>query len=55
MNQLGSVLFTLSALAAFTRPSTGSLINADIANWATVTGASCFSVAGLMQLYERPS
>ena len=55
VNQLGSVLFMLSALVAFTRPSTGSLINADIANWATVIGASCFSAAGLLQLYERPS
>jgi hypothetical protein len=54
VNQLGSVLFMVSALAAYTRPATGSLINADIANWATLTGASCFSLGGLLQLYERP-
>ncbi|MFH9712717.1 hypothetical protein ACH4MW_23605 [Streptomyces luteogriseus] len=54
VNQLGSVLFMLSALVAFTRPSTGSLINADIADWATLTGASCFSLGGLLQLYEHP-
>ncbi|MXM65735.1 hypothetical protein GR925_20345 [Streptomyces sp. HUCO-GS316] len=54
VNQLGSVLFMVSALAAFTRPATGSLVNADIANWATLTGASCFSLGGLLQLYERP-
>ncbi|MFE7274197.1 hypothetical protein [Streptomyces sp. NPDC057623] len=54
VNQLGSVLFMISALAAFTRPSTGSLINADIANWATLIGASCFSLGGLLQIYERP-
>jgi hypothetical protein len=54
VNQLGSVLFMLSALVAFTRPSTGSPINADIADWATLTGASCFSLGGLLQLYEHP-
>lgn len=54
VNQLGSVLFMLSALVAFTRPSTGSLINAAIADWATLTGASCFSLGGLLQLYEHP-
>ncbi|MBB4713738.1 hypothetical protein BJ965_003620 [Streptomyces luteogriseus] len=54
VNQLGSVLFMVSALVAFTRPSTGSLINAAIADWATLTGASCFSLGGLLQLYEHP-
>ncbi|MGC4996744.1 MULTISPECIES: hypothetical protein [unclassified Streptomyces] len=54
VNQLGSVLFMVSALAAFTRPATGSLANADIANWGTLTGALCFSVAGLLQLGEHP-
>ncbi|MFF8477092.1 hypothetical protein [Streptomyces sp. NPDC015414] len=54
VNQLGSVLFMVSALTAFTRPATGSLVNADIANWGTLTGALCFSVAGVLQLRERP-
>ncbi|MEU9593813.1 hypothetical protein AB0D84_29440 [Streptomyces sp. NPDC048193] len=54
VNQLGSVLFMASALAAYTRPATGSLLNADVANWATLGGASCFSLGGLLQLYERP-
>ncbi|WMD03058.1 hypothetical protein [Streptomyces sp. FXY-T5] len=54
VNQLGSVLFMLSALVAFTRPSTGGPINAAIADWATLTGASCFSLGGLLQLYEHP-
>ncbi|MCU7820628.1 hypothetical protein [Kitasatospora sp. DSM 101779] len=54
VNQLGSVLFMVSALAAFTKPSTGSLVNADIANWGTLTGALCFSVGGVLQLFERP-
>ncbi|MEV4561209.1 hypothetical protein AB0K51_30035 [Kitasatospora sp. NPDC049285] len=54
VNQLGSVLFMVSALAAFTRPATGSLVNADIANWGTLLGALCFSVGGVLQLVERP-
>ncbi|WP_432018078.1 hypothetical protein [Streptomyces sp. 1222.5] len=54
VNQLGSVLFMASALAAYTRPATGSPVNADIANWGTLTGALCFSLAGVLQLYEHP-
>lgn len=54
VNQLGSVLFMVSALAAFIRPSTGSLINVTIANWGTLIGALCFSVAGALQVFERP-
>ncbi|MFC7258614.1 hypothetical protein [Streptomyces lutosisoli] len=54
INQFGSVLFLISALAAFTRPATESLVNADIANWGTLTGALCFSVGGVLQFFERP-
>lgn len=54
VNQIGSVLFMASALAAFTRPATGSQINADIANWGTLTGALCFSAGGLLQHREHP-
>ncbi|MEU9161286.1 hypothetical protein AB0D29_13565 [Streptomyces sp. NPDC048424] len=54
VNQLGAVLFMVSALAAFTRPATGSLVNADIANWGTLAGALCFSVGGVLQAFERP-
>ncbi|MHB9860540.1 hypothetical protein [Streptomyces sp. YIM S03343] len=54
VNQFGSVLFMVSALAAYTRPATGSLINADIANWGTLVGALCFSAGGVLQLYEHP-
>jgi hypothetical protein len=53
-NQLGSVLFMVSALAAFTRPDTGSLVNVDISNWGTFAGALCFSIGGLLQYFERP-
>lgn len=54
VNQLGSVLFMVSALAAYTRPATGSQINATIANWTTLLGASGFSAGGFLQLGERP-
>ncbi|WP_435209962.1 hypothetical protein [Streptomyces sp. bgisy034] len=54
VNQLGSVLFMISAIAAFTRPTTGSQINADIANWTTFLGAACFSAGGVLQHFERP-
>ncbi|MER5933797.1 hypothetical protein [Streptomyces sp. NPDC002054] len=54
VNQLGSVLFMLSALAAFTRPATGSPVNIDIANWGTLAGALCFSIGGVVQFFERP-
>jgi hypothetical protein len=54
VNQLGSALFLISALAAFTRPATDSLVNVTVANWGTLSGALCFSVAGVLQLYERP-
>ncbi|MER6348880.1 hypothetical protein ACWC10_26305 [Streptomyces sp. NPDC001595] len=54
VNQLGSVLFMVSALADFTRPATGSVVNADIANWGTLTGALCFCVGGVLQYFERP-
>jgi hypothetical protein len=54
INQVGSMLFAVSALAAFTRPATDSLVNVDIANWGTLIGALCFAVGGAMQLFERP-
>ncbi|WP_030319951.1 hypothetical protein [Streptomyces flavochromogenes] len=54
VNQFGSVLFMVAALAAFTRPSTQSLVNADIANWGTLCGALCFAVGGVLQAFERP-
>ncbi|THA50145.1 hypothetical protein E6R62_25885 [Streptomyces sp. A1136] len=28
--------------------------NAHIADWGTLTGTVCFSVGGLLQLFERP-
>jgi hypothetical protein len=54
INQIGSILFTVSALAAYTRPATDSLVNVDVANWGTLTGALCFAIGGVLQLFERP-
>jgi hypothetical protein len=55
INQAGSILFMVSALAAFTRPVTGSEVNVDIANWGTLTGALCFAIGGVMQAFETPA
>lgn len=54
VNQLGSWLFFASGLAAFVRPVTGTVISVDVINWGTASGAACFSLAGLAQLFERP-
>jgi hypothetical protein len=54
VNQLGSVLFMVSAVASFVRPSTGDALATGLANWGTLTGALCFAVAGLMQEFEHP-
>jgi hypothetical protein len=48
LNQLGSVLFMVSAVASLVRAD-GDMIAIGIANWGTLTGALCFAVAGLMQ------
>ena len=49
VNQLGSVLFFLAGLAAFTRPATDTAINVGLVNWGTFAGAACFMVAGVLQ------
>lgn len=54
VNQLGSVLFMVSAVATFTRPETDSPVSIGIANWGTLTGALCFALAGVFQAFERP-
>ena len=54
VNQLGSVLFMVSAVASFVRPSSGNALSTGIANWGTLTGALCFAIAGLMQEFEHP-
>lgn len=54
VNQVGSALFMVAAVAAFVRPSTGDELAVGIANWATFAGAACFAAAGVMQEFERP-
>jgi hypothetical protein len=54
INQIGSTLFMISALAAFTRPVTGSAVNVDVSNWGTLTGALCFAIGGVMQAFDMP-
>ena len=54
VNQAGSVLFMVAAVAAFVRPATGDELAVGIANWSTFAGAACFAVAGAMQEFERP-
>lgn len=55
VNQVGSVLFMVSAIASFVRPSTGDLLATGVANWGTLTGALCFAAAGAMQEFEHPA
>jgi hypothetical protein len=55
VNQLGSILFFLAGLAAFTRPATDSAVDAGLVNWGTVTGAACFAVGGVIQVFDRPT
>jgi hypothetical protein len=40
VNQVGSGLFMVAAVAAFLRPSTGDELAVGIANWATFAGAA---------------
>ncbi len=53
VNQAGSVLFMVAAIAAFVRPTSGDELAVGIANWSTFAGAACFAVAGVMQEFDR--
>jgi hypothetical protein len=52
VNQLGSVLFMVSAVASFVGPASGTPVSIGIANWGTLTGALCFAMGGLLQEFE---
>ena len=54
VNQLGSVLFLISGIGAYLRPATGAAVSQSLVIWGTATGAFCFSIAGVAQLFERP-
>jgi len=53
LNFVGSVAFGVSAVAAYVVPTTGSDLNAALANMGTFVGAVCFLLAALMLLPER--
>jgi hypothetical protein len=55
INQVGSILFFLAGLAAFTRPATSTAIDVGLVNWGTFAGAGCFAVGGVLQMFERPT
>jgi hypothetical protein len=55
VNQLGSVLFFLAGIAAFTRPATDQAINIGLVNWGTFAGAACFTVGGVIQAFGTPT
>lgn len=55
INQVGSVLFFLAGVCAYTRPATSDAVNLAVANWGTFLGAACFAVGGLMQAFEKPT
>ncbi|WP_244928999.1 hypothetical protein [Nocardioides sp. W7] len=55
INQVGSVVFFLAGIAAFTRPATSSALDAGLVNWGTFIGAVCFAVGGFLQLLVTPT
>jgi hypothetical protein len=55
VNQLGSILFFLAGIAAFTRPATDSALDAGLVNWGTFAGAVCFALGGVMQVFDKPT
>ncbi len=55
VNQIGSVLFFLAGVAAFTRPATSTAVDLGLVNWGTFAGAVCFVIGGFLQLFERPA
>jgi hypothetical protein len=48
LNMLGSLFFGISAIGAFTEPTSGSLLNAVWANAGTFLGALCFLAGALL-------
>ena len=55
VNQIGSVLFFLAGLAAFTRPATSRAVDIGLVNWGTFAGAVCFAFGGLIQVFDKPT
>ena len=55
VNQLGSILFFLAGVAAFTRPATSSAVDTGLVNWGTFAGAVCFAIGGVIQIFDKPT
>jgi hypothetical protein len=55
VNQVGSILFFLAGVAAFTRPATSSAVDIGLVNWGTFAGAVCFAVGGVIQIFDKPT
>ena len=55
VNQLGSILFFLAGLAAYTRPATSHALDVQLVNWGTFAGAACFAVGGVIQAFAHPT
>ena len=54
VNQLGSILFFLAGVAAFTRPATSRELDIGLVNWGTFAGAVCFAAGGVIQAFSTP-
>lgn len=55
VNQVGSILFLVAGLAAFTRPTTSRAVDSGLVNWGTFAGAVCFALGGLVQVFDNPA
>jgi len=53
LNYLGSIFFMVSALAAFTLPTTGDVVNITLVNAGTFLGAVCFFLGAFLLLPQR--
>lgn len=55
VNQVGSILFIVAGIAAFTRPATSRAVDIGLVNWGTFAGAVCFALGGLVQVFDNPA
>ncbi len=55
LNYLGSIFFMLSAIGAFTLPTTGDIVNLTIVNLGTLVGAVCFFGGAYLLLPPTPA
>lgn len=55
LNYVGSVLFMTAAIASFTLPTTGDVVNITVVNLGTFGGAVCFFVGAYLLLPAAPT